>query len=205
MSLKVKTLLIIQNDDTVYRLLLIGLFIASPSLHYLCYYNSYDPIWLRLINSFFCVFSLGLSFGNNKAIYTGSTYITILAFLVVNNYLLLSINGFGHAYLFSSITIFIALTLFCKRGREFIILCALNVLAVVAAYFNASQLNISLPVLAVLIVVFSVIAYVSLLVVKSYQYKLKNAVDNVMKLNSNLLANDGMLRQSQEDLTSLIN
>ncbi|WP_439698415.1 PAS domain S-box protein [Mucilaginibacter sp. AW1-7] len=205
MSLKVKTLLIIQNDDTVYRLLLIGLFIASPSLHYLCYYNSYDPIWLRLINSFFCVVSLGLSFGNNKAIYTASTYITILAFLIINNYILLTINGFGHAYLFSSITIFIALTLFCNKAWEFVTICGLNLLAIIAAYINGPRLNISLPVLAVLIVVFSIIAYVSFLVVKSYQYKLKNAVDNVMQLNSNLIANDGMLRQSREDLSSLIN
>jgi len=205
MSFKVKTLLIIQNDDTIYRLLLIGLFIASPSLHYLCYYNSYDPIWLRLINSFFCVISLGLSFGNNKAIYTASIYITILAFLIINNYILLTVNGFGHAYLFSSITIFIALTLFCNKAWEFVTICGLNLLAIIAAYINGPQLNISLPVLAVLIVVFSIIAYVSFLVVKSYQYKLKNAVDNVMQLNSNLLANDGMLRQSQEDLTSLIN
>lgn len=186
MSLKVKTVLIIQNDETIYRLLLIGLFIASPSLHYLCYYNSYDPIWLRLINSFLCVVSLGLSFGTNKAVYNTSTYITIFSFLIINNYFLLSINGFEHAYLFSSITIFIALTLFCKKGWEFVAICGLNLLVIITAYANAPRLNISLPVLVVLIIIFTIIAYVSFLVVKAYQYRLKNAVDKMVNLNNNL-------------------
>ncbi|QEC74946.1 PAS domain-containing hybrid sensor histidine kinase/response regulator [Mucilaginibacter ginsenosidivorax] len=186
MSLKVKTVLIIQNDETIYRLLLIGLFIASPSLHYLCYYNSYDPIWLRFINSFLCIISLGLSFVTNKTIYTVSTYVTIFSFLIINNYFLLSINGFEHAYLFSSITIFIALTLFCKKGWEFVVICGLNLLAIIAAYINAPQLNISLPVLVVLIIIFTIIAYVSFLVVKAYQYRLKNAVDKMVNLNNNL-------------------
>jgi two-component system sensor histidine kinase/response regulator len=186
MSLKVKTVLIIQNDETIYRLLLIGLFIASPSLHYLCYYNSYDPIWLRFINSFLCIVSLGLSFGTNKAVYTTSTYITIFSFLIINNYFLLSINGFEHAYLFSSITIFIALTLFCKKGWEFVAICGLNLLAIITAYTNAPRLNISLPVLVVLIIIFTIIAYVSFLVVKAYQYRLKNAVDKMVNLNNNL-------------------
>ena len=186
MSLKVKTVLIIQNDETIYRLLLIGLFIASPSLHYLCYYNSYDPIWLRFINSFLCIVSLGLSFGTNKAVYTTSTYITIFSFLIINNYFLLSINGFEHAYLFSSITIFIALTLFCKKGWEFVAICGLNLLVIITAYTNAPRLNISLPVLVVLIIIFTIIAYVSFLVVKAYQYRLKNAVDKMVNLNNNL-------------------
>jgi PAS domain S-box-containing protein len=186
MSLKVKTLLMIQNDDTIYRLLFIGLLIASPSLHYLCYYNSYDPIWLRVINSFFCLTSLALSFGSNKKIYLIATYITVLSFLIINNYILLNINGFEHAYLFSSITVFIALTLFCKQAWEFVTICALNLCAIIAAYINAPQLNISLPVLVVLSVIFTIIAYVSFLVVKAYQYQLKNAVDKVMVLNNNL-------------------
>ncbi|WP_184541619.1 PAS domain-containing hybrid sensor histidine kinase/response regulator [Mucilaginibacter sp. FT3.2] len=186
MSLKVKTLLMIQNDESIYRLLLIGLFIASPSLHYLCYYNSYDPIWLRVINSFFCLLSLGLSFNTNKTAYTVSTSLTILAFLVVNNYILLGTNGFEHAYLFSSITIFIAITLFCKKAWEFVAICALNLCAIIAAYFTAPHLNISLPVLAILILIFTIIAYVSFLVVKAYQFQLRNAVNKVMTLNDNL-------------------
>jgi two-component system sensor histidine kinase/response regulator len=204
MSLKVKTLLIIRNDDTIYRLLLLGLLIASPSLHYLCYYNSYDPIWLRIINSFFCLTSLALSFANNKKLYNISTYVTILAFMVINNCILLSVNGFEHAYLFSSITIFIALTLFCKRAREFGIICALNLVAVITAYITAPQLNISLAVLVVLVVIFTLIAFVSFLVVKAYQYQLKNAVDKVLNLNRDLVVNDGMLRESREHLYSLI-
>ncbi len=188
MSFKVKTLLIIRNDDTLYRLLLIGLLIASPSLHYLCYYNSYDPIWLRVINSLFCLVSLILSFSNSKKLYTISTYVTIVAFMVINNCILLSVNGFEHAYLFSAITIFIALTLFCKRAREFAIICALNLIAILTAYATAPHLKISLIVLVILSVIFTVIAFVSFLVVKAYQYQLKNAVDGVMNLNNNLLS-----------------
>ncbi len=186
MSLKVRTMLMIQNDVTIYRLLLLGLIIASPSLHYLCYYNSYDPILLRLINCFFCFVSLALSFSDNKKLYTISTYITVLAFLVINNCVLLSINGFEHAYLFSSITVFIALTLFCKQGWEFVTICALNLCAIITAYIDAPGLNISLPVLVVLGIVFTIIAYVSFLVVKAYQFQLKNAVDKVMTLNNNM-------------------
>ncbi len=205
MSLKVKTLLMIQNDNTIYRLLLIGLFIASPSLHYLCSFNSYDPIWLRIINSFFCLLSLAISFGNNKTIYTISTYTTILSFIIINNCILLSKNGFEHVYLFSSVTIFIALTLFCKKRKEFVAICVLNLIAIIAAYYTAPHLNISLTILAVLILIFTIIAYVSFLVIMAYQYQLKNAIGKAMDLNRDLLANDGMLRESREDLHSLIN
>ena len=40
--------------------------------------------------------------------------------------------------------------------------------------------------LALLVIVFTIIAYVSFLVVKAYQFQLKNAVDKVMTLNNNL-------------------
>lgn len=205
MSLKVKTLLMIQNDNTIYRLLLIGLFIASPSLHYLCYYNTYDPVWLRVINSLLCLISLALSFHSNKTIYTISTYITILAFMLINNCILLSINGFEHAYLFSSITVFIALTFFCNKAWEFITISVLNLFAIITAYILAPHLNISLAILVGISIIFTLIACVSFLVVKSYHYQLKNAVKKVMDLNASLVTNDGMLRESREHLTSLIN
>ncbi|SDF06922.1 PAS domain S-box-containing protein [Mucilaginibacter pineti] len=205
MSLKVKPLLMIQNDDTIYRLLLIGLFIASPSLYYLCYNNSYDPVWFRVINSFLCLAALAFSFGINKTVYKASTYVTILSFLVINNCILLGNNGFDHAYLFSSITIFIALTLFCKKRWEFIVISSVNLVAIVIAYFIAPKPEISAVVLAVLLGIFTLIAYVSFLVVLAYQYKLSNAVNKVMDLNTDLLNNDGMLRESREHLTSLIN
>src|SRR5271170_5295485 len=102
MSFKSRLLLLIQNDNTIYQLLLIGLFIASPALHYLCSYNSFDPLWLRIINSALCLIAFCFSF-NPGRLYTASRYITIIAFLAVNNCLLLSKNGFEHVYLFSSI------------------------------------------------------------------------------------------------------
>ncbi len=115
MSLKSRLLILIQNDNTIYQLLLLGLFIASPSLHYLCYHNSFDPLWLRIINSALCLIAFCFSFYPDKY-YTATRYIAIVAFLAANNCLLLGKNGFEHAYLFSSITIFIALTLFCKKA-----------------------------------------------------------------------------------------
>ncbi|WP_090524502.1 PAS domain-containing hybrid sensor histidine kinase/response regulator [Mucilaginibacter sp. NFR10] len=205
MSLKGNSLVMIQNQATVYRLLLIGLFIASPSLHYLCFHNSYDPFWLRAINCFLCAITLFFSFINNKVFYKAGIFATVLSFLVINNCILLAKNGFEHVYLFSAITIFIALTLFCKKSREFIIICEANLAAIITAYFTAPRLAISPAVLIVLILVFTVIAYVSFLVVMAYQYQLKNAVNNVMKLNQSLMVNDAKLRESRNHLNALIN
>src|SRR5437764_14063411 len=99
MSFKSRLLLFVQNDNTIYQLLLIGLFIASPSLHYLCFYNSFDPLWLRAVNSGLCLIALYFSFYPGKFYAPASRYITVIAFLVINNCLLLSKNGFGHVYL----------------------------------------------------------------------------------------------------------
>jgi two-component system sensor histidine kinase/response regulator len=205
MSLKGNSLVMIQNEATVYRLLLIGLFIASPALHYLCFQNSYDPFWIRAINCFFCAAALFLSFTNNKAFYKAGILTAILSFLVINNCILLGKNGFEHVYLFSAITIFIALTLFCRERREFIIISQANLAAIVMAYFTAPRLAISPTVLVVLIIVFTLIAYVSFLVVMAYQYQLKRAVDNVMELNNNLMLNDAELREHRKHLNALIN
>ncbi|AYL94748.1 PAS domain-containing hybrid sensor histidine kinase/response regulator [Mucilaginibacter celer] len=204
-SLKGKGLFLIQNDATVYRLLLIGLLIASPSLHYLCSYNSYDPFWLRLISCFFCLAALSFSFLGNKVYYKISVSLTITSFLLINNCILLGKNGFEHVYLFSAITVFIALTLFCKKRLEFVLISEANLAAIVTAYFTAPKLAISPTVLVVLIVIFTLIAYLSFLVVMAYQYQLKSAVDNVMKLNQNLVVNDAELRESRKHLNALIN
>jgi two-component system sensor histidine kinase/response regulator len=205
MSLKGNSLVMIQNEATVYRLLLIGLFIASPSLHYLCSNNSYDPLWLRAINCFFCAASLLFSFINDKAFFKAGILVTILSFLVINNCILLGKNGFEHVYLFSALTIFIALTFFCKKRREFIIISEANLAAIITAYFTVPKLAISPAMLIVLMLVFTLIAYVSFLVVMAYQYQLKNAVDSVLKLNQSLMVNDARLRESRRHLNALIN
>lgn len=205
MSLKGNSLVMIQNEATVYRLLLIGLFIASPSLHYLCSNNSYDPFWLRGINCFFCALALFFSFINNKTFYKAGIVATISSILIVNNCILLSKNEFQHVYLFSAITIFIALTLFCKKRREFIIISQANLAVIVIAYLTAPRLAISPAVLMVLILFFTLIAYVSFLVVMAYQYQLNSAVESVMRLNQSLMVNDAKLRESQNHLNALIN
>jgi len=205
MSFRSKLQLLIQNDNTIFQLLLIGLSIASPALHYLCYYNSFDPLWLRLVNSALCLLALGFSFYPAKLYYTLSQYIVIIAFLAINNCLLLGKNGFEHVYLFSSITIFIALTLFCKKRWEFIAICLLNLTATIIAYITAPQLYISILVLGVLLLTFTVIAYVSFLVMTAYNLKFKKAVNNVIELNQSLLINDEKLRESRKKLNALMN
>jgi len=205
MSFKSKLLLILQNDNTIYRLLLMGLLIASPSLHYLCFYNSYDPLWLRVVSSSLCIVALLISFFPGKYYSIVSQYIVILSFLVINNCILLSKNGFSHVYLFSSITIFIALTLFCKKRWEFVTICLLNLLATVVAYFTAPTLDISIVVLVVLLLTFTLIAYVSFLVMMAYSLKFKKAVNHVIDLNKSLLVNDEKLRDKRKKLNALIN
>ncbi|MDO3642779.1 PAS domain S-box protein [Mucilaginibacter sp. L3T2-6] len=205
MSFKSKFLSFTQNDNTIIQLLLIGLFIASPALHYLCFYNSYDPIWLRLICSTICLAALTFSLLNLKFLSAAGQYLTITAFLVINNGILLSRNGFNHVYLFSAITIFIALTLFCRKRREFIALCCFNLLAIVAAYITARQLYISMSVLVVLLITFTLIAYVSFLVTTAYKARFDKALSNVIDLNKSLIINDEELRQSSKKLDALIN
>ena len=204
MSFKDRTLLLIENDYTIYRLLLLGLLIAGPSLHYLCYYNSYDPIWLRGLSSLISAVTLGLSFTNNKGVFKYAIYLTVLCYLVINNGLLLGINGFEHVYLFSSVTIFISLTLFCKKRWEFITICILNLAVILVAYYTSPRLVISGAVLAIALVVFTLIAYVSFVVMKSYQLQFKNALNDVLALNESLVENDIVIRESREQLHALI-
>ncbi|MBK0380911.1 PAS domain S-box protein [Mucilaginibacter segetis] len=204
MSLKSRAQQLLENDITIYRLLLLGLFVASPSLHYLCYYNSYDPIWLRSINSALSITTLALSFLGNKKYYRTVLYVTIMSYVLINNYILLGVNGFQHVYLFSSITIFIALTLFCKKRWEFVTLSVINLAVVISAYYTSTNLSISPGVLIILLIVFTLIAYVSFLVMMNYNLQFKKAVSNVMQLNKELLINAGKLRNSQQQLHALI-
>jgi two-component system, sensor histidine kinase and response regulator len=205
MSFSSKLQSFLQNKNTIYRLLLIGLFIASPSLHYLCFYNSFDPLWLRTVNCLFCVLAFSLSFQPVKLYYTISQYLTIISFLVINNCILLGRNGFEHVYLFSAITIFIALTLFCNKRWEFIAIGTLNIIATIVAYLTAPKLYISEIVLIGLLLVFTAIAYISFLVMLAYKVKFDKAISNVVELNKSLLYNDEKLREKRENLTALIN
>ena len=206
MSFRSRLLLFIQNDNTIYQLLLMGLLIASPALHYLCFYNSFDPLWLRILCSALCLFTLAISNRTNKKTYIISQYVTILTFLIINNCLLLSKNGFEQVYLFSAITIFIALTLFCTKRWEFITLCAINVAATIVAYLIAPTTHfISVPLLMVLLITFTLIAYVSFLVMITYRGRFNKAVKKVIDLNRTLVNNDEKLRQSSKNLEALIN
>jgi len=205
MSFRSKLLSLLQNDNTIYQLLLLGLMVASPSLHYLCFYNSYDPLWLRIINSAVCLFALLISFYSNKTLITISQYIVIIAFLLINNCLLLSKNGFAHVYLFSSITVFIGLTFFCKKRWEFVAICFINLAATEIAYATASNPDISVAVLVVLLLTFTLVAYVSFLVKMTHNLNFQKAVNHVLLLNQSLTLNDEKLRDKRRKLNALIN
>ena len=206
MSFRSKVLLLLQNDNTIYQLLLLGLLIASPSLHYLCYANSYDPLSLRFAISGVCLvaIAIGLYAGPKQA--AAAQYVVVLSYLAVNNgWLLLGKNDFAQVYLFSSITIFIALTLFCKKRWQFVVICILNLAATLTAYITVDYPGISPAVLIVLLLTFSLIAYVSFLVMTGYNLKFQKAVNHVMVLNHSLRANDEKLRDKRKKLNALIN
>ena len=131
-------------------------------------------------------------------------YITVCSYLFINNFILLGINGFAHVYVFSSITIFIALTLFCKQRREFVSISILNITAVFAAYYTAPTVNVSVAVFVVLIGVFTLIAYVSFLVMLTFKMQFKKAVNNIIRLNQSLTINAEKLRGSQQQMHALI-
>jgi len=197
MSFKDRAQLLVENDNTIHILLLVGLFIAAPSLHYLRFNNSYDPVWLRALTCVLCAASLGFSLSGKKTYYKYVLYVTVLAYIVINNCILLGVNSFSHVYIFSAITIFIALTLFCKKRWEFVCITAVNIAAVIAAYIIAPQALISPIVLGVLLFIFILIAYISFLVLRSYQVQFKKAINRVLHLNESL-------RKSQEQLHALI-
>ena len=95
----------------------------------------------------FIFWLLFFSFYPNKTLSAISQYTVIFSFLLINNCLLLGKNDFAQVYLFSSITIFIALTLFCKRRWEFVAICFLNLVATEIAYATAPKRDVSLLVL----------------------------------------------------------
>jgi two-component system sensor histidine kinase/response regulator len=101
-------------------------------------------------------------------------------------------------------TIFIAVTLFCKQRREFVSVTALNLAAVLAAYYTAPKVNISVNVLIILLGIFTLIAYVSFLVMLAYKMQFKKAVNNIIQLNESLITNAEKLRNSQQQMHALI-
>jgi PAS domain S-box-containing protein len=131
-------------------------------------------------------------------------YVTVISYLFINNFILLGVNSFDHVYVFSSITIFIAVTLFCKQRREFVGVTLLNIAAVVAAYYTAPKVNISVNVLIILSGIFTLIAYVSFLVMLAYKMQFKKAVNNIIQLNESLITHAEKLRNSQQQMHALI-
>jgi two-component system sensor histidine kinase/response regulator len=205
MSLKNRVLFFLKTDNTIFQLLLLGLLIAGPVHHYLFFDNGYDPFSLRIISSALCFMALVSSFYPSSLIYKLSVYAVIIYFIGVDNCYLLGKNNFDHIYLFGTARVYIALTLFCKRPWQFITLFALNLCAVLVAYTSATQLNITVIGLVVLLLSFAFVTYVSFLVSMSYRLKFKAAVRDIVDLNQNLIINDTRLNENRKSLHSLIN
>jgi two-component system sensor histidine kinase/response regulator len=206
MSINSRLVLMIHNDSSIYRLLLIGLLVASPALHYLCYNNTFDPPYLRSLSSVLCLLTLGVSsFISNHIVYKASLYITIVSFVVVNNNILLTENDFAPIYTFSSVIVFMGMVFLCKQRREFAGITILNTGAVLAAYFTAKHAAISITSLIILLATFTTIAYITFTVRKVYRQKFKKAVDNLTRLNHTLMLNEQKLRESRNQLHAIIN
>jgi two-component system sensor histidine kinase/response regulator len=205
MSINSRLVLMIHNDSSIYRLLLIGLLVASPALHYLCYNNTFDPPYLRSLSSVLCLLTLGVSFFKNKIYYQLGIYVTTASFIVVNNGLLLSANNFEHIYVFSAIIVFMGVSFLCKKRREFAATTLFNIITVTIAWFTASAPQISIIPFILLLSAFTVIAYITVIVRKVYRLKFKKALHNLTNLNRTLVLNQQKLRESRNQLHALIN
>jgi two-component system sensor histidine kinase/response regulator len=96
------------------------------------------------------------------------------------------------------------LTFFCSRRWEFVTVSVLNLIAILCAYYYSPKLFISGGVLIILLVIFTLIAYVSFFVMGSYQQQFRKAINDVLQLNESLVANDRTLRESRQQLHALI-
>ncbi|PAW93749.1 hypothetical protein CKK33_09685 [Mucilaginibacter sp. MD40] len=201
MPFKNKTPFLFDGDITINRFVLLGILLACPLLHHLCYYNNYDPVWLRVINMAVCLPALLLSYGKKNP-FRVAIYFTIISNLVINNYLLLGNNNFAHTYLLNSLVIFTALTLFCKKRVEFLWLAVVNTIALFCAYFfnHLVQLNTLLFTTST----FIAITYVAYLVTRAYQARFNNAVNSTVVLNQSLQNSAQQLEETQQQLHSLI-
>ncbi|MCD8739392.1 PAS domain S-box protein [Mucilaginibacter roseus] len=205
MSLNNRLVLLIHNDRSIYRLLLIALCIASPAFHFLCRQDFADPLDLRLLNSAICIGTIGLSFIKNKYYFKTGLYVTIISHLALNNYWLLSHSQFSPIYIFGSLVIFMGLAIFCIKQYEFIAVTALNLALVLSAYIMSVTPEISIPSLIGLLATFTITGYIVFIVRMVYRLKLKKAVDSLTKTNVSLKLSEQKLRDSRNQLHSLIN
>lgn len=205
MSLNNRLVLLIHNDRSIYRLLLIALCIASPAFHFLCRQDFPDPLDLRLLNSAICFGAIGLSFIKNKYYFKTGLYVTILSHLALNNYWLLSHSQFSPLYIFSSVVVFMGLAIFCIRQYEFVAVTAVNLALVLSAYLASETPAISIISLVGLLITFTITGYIIFIIRMVYRLKLKKAVDSLTKTNSSLRLSEQKLRDSRNQLHSLIN
>ncbi|MBE9583410.1 response regulator [Mucilaginibacter sp. JRF] len=205
MSLNSRLVLLIHNDRSIYRLLLLVLCIASPALYFLCHKDYADPLYIRMIGSATCIAAIGLSFVKSKIYFRLSLYVTIITHLVVNNYLLLSSTQFSPLYIFGSLVIFMGLAFLCIKQYEFVAITAINLALVLTAYINTPNHNITTLWLSGLLAIFTASGYIIFIVRMVYRLRFKKAVDNLTKTNNSLKLSEQKLRDSRNQLHSLIN
>ncbi|MCC8407310.1 response regulator [Mucilaginibacter sp. UR6-1] len=149
--------------------------------------------------------AISLSFIKNKFYFRSGLYLTIFVHLLINNYWLLSHTYFSPLYIFSSLMIFTGLAFLCTKQYEFVSITALNFIFIVAAYLNTAQPAISAASLGGLLVAFTITGYIIFIVRMVYRLKFKKAVDNLTKTNHSLVHSEQKLRDSRNQLHSLIN
>ena len=202
---KGKLSLLLNDDNSIYRLLLAVLLVAGTGLYFLCANNSFDPFWLRLAGSGLCLITLGASFFPNLRWYHFFKYLTGFYFLAINNYLLIAENGFANIYIFNAAVVFAIVCLFCRFPWEFVLISAVNMLAVVVAYITLATKSLPILTFAVLLAFFVSTAYIIFLVKEIFRQRFKRAVQNIMLLNRTLTINDEHLRQSRKQMDGVIN
>lgn len=202
MPFRNKTPFLFDDAVIINRLMLLGIFWASPLLHYLCNNNNYDPVWLRIINMAVCLPALALSYSKRPGMLQAAIYFAILCNLVINNYLLLGKNNFSHIYLLNALVLAIPLTLLCKKRNKFFLLAITNTIILLCAYLFCARTTLNNLLFATGI--FIAINYVAYRVMLAYQTRLKQAVNNVIDLNKSLRNSAQQLYESQQQLHSLI-
>src|SRR4051794_13753318 len=113
MLFKGKLLLLLNEDSSVYRLLLLAIAVISPLRHFLSYAPTGDQLSLRLLVSALCLLTFVVSFYSHKLFLLGK-YVILLSSLAINNGLLLAVNGFAPQYVVNSLITYVALTFLCR-------------------------------------------------------------------------------------------
>jgi two-component system sensor histidine kinase/response regulator len=205
MTIKWKLLLFFENDNSVYRLLLLLICICSPMLHFLFpQYNSH-PFWPHSITVLLGVTTVLIPwFSKSKWLYWISLSLTVTAFLIFQNGYLLIFNSFQDVYVFRGFTLFLVLNTFYQKKWEFAAYILLNAAIISYSYYSTPHPYLSPLQIAIVLLGFAGGSLFVYVIKEAYRYYFKKAVDNVMQLNRTLIKNEELLLENRKELYALI-